>query len=86
MGHCFIFDAFTCFFHYQQRYLSIAVTLLLLTIILEPGRSFNMVIINSLGAGDDEVSSVMAMVSVWGIGLLIAYILGFQLELELIGV
>ncbi|MGE6630927.1 MATE family efflux transporter [Bacillus sp. NPDC077027] len=67
--------------------IQIASVLLLLTIILEPGRSFNMVIINSLrAAGDAKFPVYMAIISMWGIGLPIAYILGVQYELGLIGV
>ncbi|KEP25001.1 MATE family efflux transporter [Bacillus zhangzhouensis] len=75
------------FFTSNSEIIQIASLLLLLTIILEPGRSFNMVIINSLrAAGDAKFPVYMAMISMWGIGLPIAYILGIQLELGLIGV
>ncbi|MEH7201307.1 MATE family efflux transporter [Bacillus safensis] len=75
------------FFTSNHEIIQIAATLLLLTIILEPGRSFNMVIINSLrAAGDAKFPVYMAMISMWGIGLPIAYLLGIQLELGLIGV
>ncbi|CAM5552206.1 hypothetical protein BSAF29S_05310 [Bacillus safensis subsp. safensis] len=58
-----------------------------MTIILEPGRSFNMVIINSLrAAGDAKFPVYMAIISMWGIGLPIAYLLGIQFEMGLIGV
>ncbi|UXC33507.1 MULTISPECIES: MATE family efflux transporter [Bacillus] len=71
----------------NHEIIQIAATLLLLTIILEPGRSFNMVIINSLrAAGDAKFPVYMAMISMWGIGLPIAYLLGIQLEMGLIGV
>ncbi|OMP26638.1 MULTISPECIES: MATE family efflux transporter [Bacillus] len=75
------------FFTSNREIIQIAATLLLLTIILEPGRSFNMVIINSLrAAGDAKFPVYMAMISMWGIGLPIAYLLGIQLEMGLIGV
>ncbi|MGE6526272.1 MATE family efflux transporter [Bacillus sp. FSL K6-1000] len=75
------------FFTSNHEIIQIAATLLLLTIILEPGRSFNMVIINSLrAAGDAKFPVYMAMISMWGIGLPIAYLLGIQLEMGLIGV
>ncbi|MED1576242.1 MATE family efflux transporter [Bacillus safensis] len=75
------------FFTNNHEIIQIAATLLLLTIILEPGRSFNMVIINSLrAAGDAKFPVYMAMISMWGIGLPIAYLLGIQLEMGLIGV
>ncbi|OLP63685.1 hypothetical protein BACPU_29060 [Bacillus pumilus] len=75
------------FFTSNREIIQVAGTLLLLTIILEPGRSFNMVIIHSLrAAGDAKFPVYMAMISMWGIGLPIAYLLGIQLELGLIGV
>ncbi|WHX76374.1 MATE family efflux transporter [Bacillus safensis] len=75
------------FFTSNHEIIQIAATLLLLTIILEPGRSFNMVIINSLrAAGDAKFPVYMAMISMWGIGLPIAYLLGIQLEMGLIGI
>ncbi|MGY0566805.1 MATE family efflux transporter [Bacillus safensis] len=75
------------FFTSNHEIIQIAATLLLLTIILEPGRSFNMVIINSLrAAGDAKFPVYMAMISMWGIGLPIAYLLGIQFEMGLIGV
>ncbi|MGN2664363.1 MATE family efflux transporter [Bacillus altitudinis] len=75
------------FFTSNSEIIQIASLLLILTIILEPGRSFNMVIINSLrAAGDAKFPVYMAMISMWGIGLPIAYLLGIQLEMGLIGV
>ncbi|WP_394156993.1 MATE family efflux transporter [Bacillus altitudinis] len=75
------------FFTSNSEIIQIASLLLILTIILEPGRSFNMVIINSLrAAGDAKFPVYMAMLSMWGIGLPIAYLLGIQLEMGLIGV
>lgn len=75
------------FFTSNSEIIQIASLLLILTIILEPGRSFNIVIINSLrAAGDAKFPVYMAMISMWGIGLPIAYLLGIQLEMGLIGV
>lgn len=75
------------FFTSNSEIIQIASLLLILTIILEPGRSFNMVIINCLrAAGDAKFPVYMAMISMWGIGLPIAYLLGIQLEMGLIGV
>ena len=75
------------FFTSNSEIIQIASVLLILTIILEPGRSFNMVIINSLrAAGDAKFPVYMAMISMWGIGLPIAYLLGIQLEMGLIGI
>ncbi|TXC90794.1 MATE family efflux transporter [Metabacillus litoralis] len=61
--------------------------LILLTIILEPGRAFNMIIISSLRAvGDIRFPTYMAIISMWGLAVPIAYILGIHFELGLVGV
>jgi putative MATE family efflux protein len=62
-------------------------TLLLLTIILEPGRSFNLVIINALrAAGDVKLPVYMGILSMWGLGVPISYFLGIEFGLGLIGI
>lgn len=61
--------------------------LILLTIILEPGRAFNLVLINALrAAGDVKLPVYMGILSMWGICVPIAYVLGVHFELGLIGV
>ncbi|MDU0156527.1 MATE family efflux transporter [Bacillus cabrialesii] len=61
--------------------------LIAMTIILEPGRSFNVIIINSLrAAGDAKFPVYMAMISMWGIGLPLAYLFGIHLGFGLAGV
>lgn len=74
-------------FSQNPEIIATASMLIVMTIILEPGRSFNIVIINSLrAAGDAKFPVYMAILSMWGIGLPIAYILGIQLELGLAGI
>ncbi|MCC9021362.1 MATE family efflux transporter [Bacillus nakamurai] len=61
--------------------------LIAMTMILEPGRSFNVIIINSLrAAGDAKFPVYMAMISMWGIGLPLAYLFGIHFGLGLMGV
>jgi putative MATE family efflux protein len=61
--------------------------LILLTIILEPGRSFNLVIISSLrAAGDVKFPVYMGISSMWGVAVTISYILGIHFGLGLIGI
>lgn len=61
--------------------------LIAMTIILEPGRSFNVIIINSLrAAGDAKFPVYMAMISMWGIGLPLAYLFGIHLGFGLAGI
>ncbi|MCS0542798.1 MATE family efflux transporter, partial [Aeromonas veronii] len=61
--------------------------LILLTIILEPGRAFNLVLINALrAAGDVKLPVYMGILSMWGICVPIAYVLGVHFDLGLIGI
>ncbi len=62
-------------------------TLILLTIILEPGRSFNLVVISALrAAGDVKFPVYMGILSMWGVSVTISYILGIHFGLGLIGI
>ena len=61
--------------------------LLLLCLILEPGRTFNIVVISSLRAAGDAVFPVkMALVSMWGISVPLAYFLGITMGYDLSGI
>ncbi|ACL70598.1 MATE family efflux transporter [Halothermothrix orenii] len=54
---------------------------------LEPGRTFNIVLINGLrGAGDVIFPVVMAIISMWGLGVTTAYYFGVVLGLGLPGI
>ncbi|WP_281886380.1 MATE family efflux transporter [Paenibacillus sp. YYML68] len=67
--------------------ISVGVTLMLLSIIIEPGRTFNLVVINSLrAAGDARFPVVMGVLSMWGICVPLAYLLGIHYEMGLIGI
>lgn len=71
----------------NERIIEIGGTLILLTILLEPGRAFNMVIIGSLrAAGDIRFPTYMGIISMWGISVPTAYILGIHYDLGLVGV
>ncbi|MGM0874563.1 MAG: MATE family efflux transporter [Bacillota bacterium] len=71
----------------NERILEVGGTLILLTILLEPGRAFNMVIISSLrAAGDIRFPTYMGILSMWGVAVPIAYILGIHYDLGLVGV
>lgn len=53
-----------------------AVIVLIIDAFLEPGRTFNIVLISSLrGAGDVIFPVIMAAISMWGVSVLLAYIL-----------
>jgi putative MATE family efflux protein len=61
--------------------------LILLTIILEPGRSFNLVLISSLrAAGDVKFPVYMGILSMWGVSVTLSYFLGIYLEMGLVGI
>ncbi|WP_308637409.1 MATE family efflux transporter [Paenibacillus silvisoli] len=67
--------------------ISIGASILLISIILEPGRVFNIVVINSLrAAGDARFPVLMGVCSMWGICVPLSYYLGIHLEMGLIGV
>jgi Na+-driven multidrug efflux pump len=71
----------------NERILEIGGTLILLTILLEPGRAFNLVIISSLrAAGDIKFPTYIGILSMWGVSVPIAYILGIHYDFGLIGV
>lgn len=60
---------------------------LLLCLLLEPGRTFNIVVISSLRAAGDAVFPVkMALVSMWGISVPLAYFLGIHMGFGLSGI
>jgi putative MATE family efflux protein len=62
-------------------------TLLLIAMIHEPGRNFNIIIIPALkGAGDVKFPVLAGMFFMWGIGVLFSYILGIKFGLGLAGV
>ncbi len=61
--------------------------LLRVSLLLEPGRTFNLVVINSLRAtGDARFPVLMGACSMWGVAVPLAWFLGLHLEWGLIGV
>jgi putative MATE family efflux protein len=61
--------------------------LLYLTLLLEPGRSFNLVIISSLrAAGDVKFPVMMGLISMWGVSVPLSYLLGITFGLGLVGI
>ncbi|MGF3102189.1 MATE family efflux transporter [Rossellomorea sp. DUT-2] len=71
----------------NEEIISLGKTLIYLTIILEPGRSFNLVIINALRAtGDVRFPVYMGILSMWGVSVTLSYILGIWFGLGLIGI
>lgn len=61
--------------------------LFIFTVIVEPGRAFNLVMINSLrAAGDVKFPVYIGIIVMWGIGVTSAWFFAIFLELGLIGV
>ncbi len=62
-------------------------SIFLLSLVIEPGRTFNMVIINSLrAAGDARFPVLMGVISMWGVSVPLAYVLGVHLGFGLFGI
>jgi putative MATE family efflux protein len=67
--------------------ISVGSMLLLSCILLEPGRTFNLVVINSLrAAGDANFPVIMGVISMWGIAVPLSYLLGIHWGFGLLGV
>lgn len=61
--------------------------LLALAVLLEPGRVFNLVIMNSSkAAGDVRFPVVLSMVSPWGVAIPLSYVLGIYFGMGLTGI
>lgn len=66
--------------------IKLGATVLVVDALLEPGRTFNLVIINGLrGAGDVIFPVVMAIVFMWGLSIGFGFILAVPFKLGLIG-
>ncbi|MGN1401475.1 MAG: MATE family efflux transporter [Bacillus sp. (in: firmicutes)] len=67
--------------------LSVGMMLIWLTVVLEPGRAFNIVIINSLrAAGDVRFPVIVGIMSMWGVAVGLSYLLGIHFGWGLFGV
>lgn len=61
--------------------------IMFICILLEVGRTVNLVVINSMrAAGDVKFPTILGMASMWGISVLFGYILGIYFNLGLIGI
>lgn len=67
--------------------ITLGASIFLLSLVLEPGRTFNTVVINSLrAAGDARFPVMMGVLSMWGVSVPLAYLLGVHLGFGLIGI
>lgn len=74
-------------FTHDSAIITVGVSIFIVDAILEPGRTLNLVIINSLrAAGDVKFPVYVGILSMWGISVTLAYFLGIHLGLGLIGV
>lgn len=61
--------------------------LFIVTIVLEPGRTFNLIIGHALkGSGDAKYTMYMGLLSMWLVMVLMSYILGIKMGLGIVGV
>ncbi len=71
----------------NQSVIELGSILIMLTVILEPGRSFNLVVISSLrAAGDVKFPVYIGILSMWGVSVTISYLLGIHYAFGLIGI
>lgn len=78
----YIFGIFTT----SEEIISLGVKILFMNILLETGRTFNVIIINCLrAAGDVRFPVYVGVVSMWSIGVGLAYILAIPLGFGFVG-
>lgn len=74
-------------FTIDETIISIALPVLWAIVFIEPGRAMNLVLMSSLkSAGDVRFPVMIGVISMWGIAVVLSYILGIRLELGLLGV
>ncbi|MET3696298.1 putative MATE family efflux protein [Bacillus oleivorans] len=91
LGAAIVFSCFSkplfSIFTDNPSIISLGSVLILITIILEPGRSINLVVINSLrAAGDVKFPVYIGILSMWGVSVTLAYLLGITFGLGLVGI
>lgn len=71
----------------DQQIIQLLLPLVLLSVFLEPGRTFNIVIVNALRAsGDAKFPLYISLICMWGVSIPVGYYLGIKLEMGLIGI
>ncbi|MGL4403073.1 MAG: MATE family efflux transporter [Fusobacteriaceae bacterium] len=75
------------YFTKDQEIIDICKKVLWLFLLIEPGRTFNIVIINSLhAAGDVKFPMIMGIIFMFGIAVSLSWILGVQFGMALVGI
>jgi Na+-driven multidrug efflux pump len=78
---------FGIFSHHNAAIISLGRKIMFICIFLEFGRTANLVIINSMrAAGDVKFPTYLGMASMWGISVLLGYILGIVCGYGLVGI
>ncbi|WP_375749889.1 MATE family efflux transporter [Vibrio sp. HN007] len=79
-------EPFLNLFTDDQEIVALTGTLIFASIFLEGGRVFNLIFISALkGAGDVKFPVQMGILSMWGIGVFMAYVLGLNLGYGVVG-
>lgn len=74
-------------FPMEKNVFNLCSSLVLLSMLLEPGRVFNLIIINGLkGAGDVHFPVKIGVISMWGIGVFFAFLFGIVFKLGVFGI
>lgn len=74
-------------FSHDSDIFSILLPLFVLSIVLEPGRTLNIIMVNALRAtGDAKFPFIVALIFMWGLAIPLGYFLGIKMELGLIGI
>ena len=82
----FLAPHFLAFFTHDPVVIAVGVVLIRFGLILEPGRVFNLVVINALRAtGDARFPVLMGMASMWGVWVPLSWLLGIKLGFGLPG-
>lgn len=81
------FGIFAAEYENKREVIALGMQVMFVAIFLEIGRTGNLVIINSMrAAGDVKFPTILGMISMWGISVLLGYILGIVCDLGLVGI
>lgn len=71
----------------NQEIIAIGLPVLWAIVVVEPGRAMNIVLMSSLkSAGDVRFPVIIGIISMWGVAVVLSYLLGVRFELGLLGI
>ncbi|MGE8204840.1 MATE family efflux transporter [Heyndrickxia sp. NPDC080065] len=71
----------------DPQIIAIGLPVLWAIVVTEPGRAMNIVLMNALkSAGDVRFPVIIGIISMWGVAVVLSYILGVHFELGLLGI